>query len=234
MMLKKIKLDIKLIFREPIMAIIFVLPIFIILLFKFGIPQLNSILINNLDFDLSPYYIYFTTLTIILSPYMMGILTGFLMVDEKDQDLYSFIQITPSGMKKYYVTRLFLPTALSLVYCAMACLFVMLNDVSLQAAIYCCVFAIFQVIMITMLLSALAMDKVSTLTYAKALGLLFLPIIFDLFDSEVLHYISYFSPFYWVFVSIKMPSMQNFMIGTLVHIVWIVIAMVAYRKTNMK
>ena len=86
-MIKRLKTDIKLIFREPIMTLIMIIPIPIMFLFRLGIPFLNSILIKNLDFDLSFYYIYITAFAIIISPYMMGIVTAFLMLDEKDQDL---------------------------------------------------------------------------------------------------------------------------------------------------
>ncbi len=233
-LIKRLKTDIKLILREPLMMVMMFAPMFLIILFKLGAPVLNGILIRELDFDLSPYFKYFTAMTIIFAPYMLSVLTGFLILDEKDQNLFPLMRITPSGMRGYYTCRLFLPSLVSVVYCLFAGIISGLNILPAGCILFFCVIVVIENIMIALFLSAFAKDKVQGMTYAKALGILMLPMFFELFGNKILNYISYITPFYWIIKAIEQPQFLTYLFGLIVHIIWLFFAVMLYRKRERK
>lgn len=220
-LMKRFKADIKLILRERIMVFIMFAPLLIMTLFKIGVPLLNEILIRELSFDLSPYYIYITAMAIILSPFLLATLAGFLILDEKDQNLFPLMKITPAGMSGYYFGRLFLPSLVSFIYCIFAVYFICLNRIPFHCMVFCAIITILETVMIALFLGAFAKDKVQGMTYAKGLGILMFPMFFELFNNEALNFVSYITPFYWVKKAIEEPVFLNYIIGFVVHVIWL-------------
>ena len=107
------KYDFLSIVREPIMIVFAILPLFIIILFRLGLSPLSDFLENKIEFVLIDFKIYFIVFTFVMTPYMTGVLAGFLMLDERDGNIFELLLTTPSGFSGYLISRLFIPITLT-------------------------------------------------------------------------------------------------------------------------
>ena len=78
------KSDLKQLYREPMMVLLFTIPLFMAPLFKallsFGVP----IALGYITFDISLYNPYILSLALLLVPGMLGLVMGFMLLDDKD------------------------------------------------------------------------------------------------------------------------------------------------------
>lgn len=79
-----------------------ILPLFIIaiakLLLAFGVP----LLYQYTGFELAPYYGYVLALTLLMAPFMLGTVCGFLMIDDRDARIY-FHEGADSPLYSFYI-----------------------------------------------------------------------------------------------------------------------------------
>ena len=79
-----IKNDLKQVFRDPIMSILMLAPLLIIIIFKLLIVFLFPFIATKFNFDISLYNQYLMAGILIMISGMLGIVIGFMMLDDKD------------------------------------------------------------------------------------------------------------------------------------------------------
>lgn len=94
--------DSRQLFRDPVMRILIFAPLLMIGLFKIIFIFLPPILISKLSFDITQYYQYILSGIVVMIAGMMGIVTGFLMIDERDGNISELISVTPLGQSSVY------------------------------------------------------------------------------------------------------------------------------------
>jgi hypothetical protein len=99
---KKIQLqsELKHIFREKIILIMFLLPILLPILFRVIISMIIPYVQTLVSFTITPYLSYILSITLLLSPYAVGVVMGFIMLDDKDGKIAELLSITPSVRSK--------------------------------------------------------------------------------------------------------------------------------------
>lgn len=218
-----LKTDIKLIVREPIILLLYLVPILLIVLSKILIIYLPNILLELVNFDLIIYkeYIFSSVLALIAS--MLGVVTGFMMIDDRDGKIYELMQVTPLGRKGYLYNRLFIPFIMSIFYSILFFIIVMPNkSISLYLAITICISV--NTVIIGILLFNLAEDKVKALTYAKAINILMLFTLVELTSFKYLIYFGHLVPMFWFTKIIFNPSFFNIILALIVHVFWLIIS----------
>ena len=231
-MQKRIGYDIKLVLREPIMLLLSVLPLFLMFLFRFGLPVVGDFIMRQTGADVSQYNKYIMALAVIMTPYMTGTLAGFMMLDEKDGNILELVLVTPNGFRGYLFSRMAVPLILSLLYLipAFALFSGYCESLGIIPGIALLVAA--QTLLMALLLYSLASNKVRGLTIAKGLGILMLPMFFDLLDNRFLEILGYATPFYWVYALIEKGGLQILAIGLLVNLIWLAAVLaLGYHKT---
>ncbi len=102
--------------RDSFLRWMLFMPVFLALFLRWFAPWLNRRLQGSLSFELAPYYpLVMSYFIVLLIPLMFGLVIGFLLLDEKDDDTLTALQITPLPMASYLVYRIALPLALSTV-----------------------------------------------------------------------------------------------------------------------
>ncbi|MBN1624121.1 MAG: hypothetical protein JW903_07105, partial [Clostridia bacterium] len=215
------KYDLKLMAREPIMILFAVLPIFLMLLFRFGFPVAGQLLFEKTGFDLSLYNVYIFAMIIAMTPYMTGTLAGFLMLDEKDGNVLDLILVTPAGFGGYLFSRMLIPIVVSLIYLVPG--FILFSSYYSSSVIIpgIVLLAVMEGVIVTLLLFSIAANKVQGLTVAKGLGILLIPMFFDLFGNKFLMTVGYATPFYWIYAYIKEGDPESLVCGLMVNSVWL-------------
>ncbi len=109
-----VAIDLRSVWRDPMLRWMAVLPVGIAVLLRVGIPLLTQELRERQGFDLSPYYLLIVSTLVLLMPAMVGMIAGFLLLDLRDDRTLSALQVTPLSVRGYLAYRLLLPMALSL------------------------------------------------------------------------------------------------------------------------
>ena len=100
--------------RDNLLAWVVVLPFVIALLFRYGVPALAGWLLVEFGFDLTPYYPLIMSGLVVMTPSMVGMVVGFLLLDERDDQVFTALMVTPMPFGAYIAFRIVAPLAASL------------------------------------------------------------------------------------------------------------------------
>jgi fluoroquinolone transport system permease protein len=172
------------------------LPLLLGLLLRFGVPPLREALLHLID--LADYYPFMVGFLLLMSPIFIGWVFGFLLLDDKDQQVLPVIQTTPIGRIRFLRYRFMLCLAagflLSLVLPAMAGL----TRFGLLWGIPVVVLAAMEGPIFALFLGSVADNKIEGLALGKIGGLVFLGPLVVLFVESNWHLLGGISPAYWV------------------------------------
>jgi fluoroquinolone transport system permease protein len=216
-----VKADFKLISREPILILFMILPLFIILITKlfihFGVP----LLINYLSFDLTPYFGYVLIMVLLMAPYMLGTVCGFLMIDDRDARMFELMSITPLGYLGYIVMRSLIPFTAAFIYTYAGYSIIDIFYIHPLLLTFIALLNALSGVIVGLFLFNYAGDKVKAVAFSKGLGLLNVLALADLFSLPWLNLLAGLTPFYWV-VRLATISATPFTmaIALLVHLFW--------------
>jgi fluoroquinolone transport system permease protein len=221
--------DIKQILRDPVMSLLLVAPLLLISVFKILEALLIPYLVLKTGFDVMPYASYIFSFILLMNSGMLGIVTGFMMLDERDGNIAQLLEITPMGRSGYLLNRLSFASILSVLYCMVSfAVFGLVNLPFYSIMILCFLSAIYTAI-IGLLIFSGADDKVKGLTYSKGLNTLVIFAFSDLFALNWLTFLAWFFPTYWITMIIKSP--HSFFVNSLavtVHLVWLGVLIIRY------
>ncbi|MCC6742874.1 MAG: hypothetical protein IT175_03345 [Acidobacteria bacterium] len=84
-------------------------PLLLALLYRFGVPQLTGALARGADFDLVPYYGLLMSFFLMMPPGLVGMIVGFLLLDERDDRTLTALLVTPLSLSTYLAYRVTAP-----------------------------------------------------------------------------------------------------------------------------
>lgn len=233
MSIKMTLADIKRVFREPILLLLIVVPVFTVIFVKLIIAFGASLLLKETGFDLSLYNGYVLSVGLLMSPTTLGAVVGFIMIDDRDESIVQLMSITPMGYSGYIVNRLLLPFILSIVYSVFTYLVLGIYTLGFLKLLYISILIGIESIMIGLLLYSFSDNKVKGLTNSKAMSGLILPSLADLLKIRLVTVIAGFVPFYWISSLILKPDTAlNLLLPLVVHCFWLFIAWSRVRKPS--
>lgn len=224
--------DLKQIFRDTITGILLFAPILMIGFFKLITLFIVPLLLQKTAFDITPYYGYVFALILVLSSGMLGIVSGFQMIDDRDGHITELMSVTPLGRSGYLINRMLLTGLLSFGYALLA--YLVLNIVQLEplTVLFLAVMQAIYTGIIGLLLYFGADDKVKGLTYAKALNILMLFALTDLTGMKWLTVLSWFFPTYWISKVVIDHSITNTLLCVILHLIWFCALIYGYFKSK--
>ncbi len=225
------KNDIKQIMRDPIMTLLLFAPLLLIIVFKILEIFLFPFLAEKVGFDLTPYSAYILSFILLMNSGMLGIVTGFMMLDERDGNISQLLEVTPLGRGGYIINRLAFASLLSIIYCFVSIAVFQQPALPLFTIVLLSALSAIYTAIIGLLIFSGADDKVKGLTFAKGLNTLVLFAFTDLFALSWLTFLSWFFPPYWITLIIKSPhSITIAFIGLLIHASWLGILIFQYGR----
>lgn len=229
-----IKNDFRQIIREPIMLLLFILPLFYPILFKLIIIYLIPYIGSFIVFNLNDYYSYILSLSFVIIPSTLGAVTGFMMLDEKDGQIVPLLSVTPLGKTGYIINRLSFGFLATLVYTIFCYYILDLYQIPFLTLIILAILLGINVFIIGSLLFILADDKVKGLTYAKSLNIIVLFALSDLVNEKWLSIFSMLFPTYWITKIIQNPYNLGMILSAFfVHIIWLILLILKESKSNL-
>lgn len=103
--------DSRLLWRDPLLAWVILLPVGLALFLRVLIPAIEPLLTDN-GFTLSPYHSLIMSGYLMTAPGIVGMVVGFLLLDERDARTLVALRVTPLSMRGYLAYRMVSPLLL--------------------------------------------------------------------------------------------------------------------------
>ncbi|MEO8379200.1 MAG: hypothetical protein ABI779_06010 [Acidobacteriota bacterium] len=79
--------------------------------FRLLLPWLRDLLLQRWLFDLAPYFPLIASGLLLIPAMIGGVITGFMLLDERDEGVWSAVAVTPISLARWLGYRLALPVA---------------------------------------------------------------------------------------------------------------------------
>jgi fluoroquinolone transport system permease protein len=189
-------IDVRNIGRDSLLRWMAFMPFLFALLFRTLVPWAREGILTELGFDLQPYYILLMSFGLIeSSPVMFGVVIGFLLLDERDDQTIKALQVTPMTLNNYLSYRVLIPMFISVVLTLVTYPLAGMVPLAPGKVLLTAVLAAPLAPLYALFLVIIAKNKVQGFALMKASGsLMLLPII------------AYFIPSNWQFAFGFMPT----------------------------
>lgn len=107
--------DLKNVRRDSLLIWISLLPLGMALIIRIGVPEVARLLHTQWGFDLTPYYPLIMSNFVLLASATVGMVIGFLLLDERDDHMLTALLVTPMPLDGYVLYRISMPMILGLI-----------------------------------------------------------------------------------------------------------------------
>ncbi len=191
-------IDAKNIRRDALLRWIIVAPLVMALVIRWFMPILLQRIGAILQLDLMTYYESITGMIIILlTPYLAGLVIGFLLLDQRDDGTLMALQVTPLSLNGYLAYRLTMPMLLSIVMTLVAAPLSGVVRISFVPLLLTAVCAAPLAPIFALLLATLAQNKVQGFAVTKVSGIFLMPPLLAYFITAPWQILLGIFPTYW-------------------------------------
>jgi fluoroquinolone transport system permease protein len=190
--------DFRIVRRDATFLMSLLAPLIIAVLAKVGLPLLTKWLYEKFSFDLADYYKLILSFIIVLIPFILGLLSGLLLLDEKDENILSYIAVTPVTREGYIIYKIMSPVVVSALCSLLAVMFIGIQAVNVATVIPVIMLSALEAPLVALFLAKFASNKIEGLAYTKGTGLiLFVPVVAYFWRTNWNLLLGIF-PTYWV------------------------------------
>ena len=167
-------------------------------LMHFLFPFLQGVVMEQWSVDISPYYRQAGTFFLMLIPMMMGMVYGFILLDERDGGIITAISVTPTGKTGYLELRLSIPMALSFLFILLFLILLRLTgSLDILQVLIISLLVSSQSLILLLVLGAFAHNKVMGMAISKGFGILLMGPLLDYALPAPFQWIGAYSPLFW-------------------------------------
>ena len=189
--------DSRLLWRDPLLGWILALPIGLALLLRPLVPRVQEGLLAGAGFDLTPYHPFVMGGYLMTAAGMVGMVIGFLFLDERDARTLTALRTTPLSMRQYLTYRVALPLLLGTASTLIGYPLTGLAPLSLATLLPIAILAGFWAPTLALILAIAAPNKVAGFAVAKVMNSVNLLPVVAYFVPRPLQFIAGVFPTYW-------------------------------------
>jgi fluoroquinolone transport system permease protein len=189
--------DSRLLWRDPLLGRILALPIGLALLLRPLIPRVQEGLLAGTGFDLTPYHPLVMGGYLMTAPGMVGMVVGFLFLDERDARTLTALRTTPLSMRQYLAYRVALPLLLGTASTLIGYPLTGLTPLAPSSLLPIAIVAGFSAPLLTLVLAIAAPNKVAGFAVVKVMNAVNLLPVAAYFVPRPLQFIAGIFPPYW-------------------------------------
>ena len=104
-----VRADARTLARDPLLGWIMLFTLGLALLLRILVPRIESALLTATGFALAPFHGLIMGGYLMTAPGLVGMVIGFLLLDERDARTLQALRVTPLGMRRYLAYRIALP-----------------------------------------------------------------------------------------------------------------------------
>lgn len=226
--------DLKNIIREPMLLLLMAGPFMMSVAVRWIIPFLEPYLITYID--LKAYYPLIAGFMLIFIPMLLGILTGFLLLDERDDHVFMTLIVTPLAKSGYLAYRILLPTVISFLYTLLILPSIDLVRVDFITIVPIAFLTAFEAPLAALYLVVFAGNKVEGLALSKALGIFMIAPLVGYFMDSKLKLLAGIIPFYWPVMALVIGNYTSLdywihiILGLFIHLIFLTIFLKRFDK----
>ena len=189
--------DTRVVWRDPLLKWVLLLPIGLALLLRVLIPKAQAALLVSAGFDAAPYYPLVMGGYLMTAPGIVGMVVGFLLLDEQDARTLTALRVTPLSMRRYLLYRVTLPLLLATASTLAGYHLIGVTPLPLAPLLAISIVGALSAPLLALVLATAAPNKVAGFAMVKVLnGLNLLPIA-AFFVPRPLQYVAGLIPAYW-------------------------------------
>ena len=198
--------DVKLIGRDRFLLMIFGFALYIAVALRYGLPWLNTYLADKgvlpsetLAQSLADYYPLIVVFMAVLQGAMMsGVIFGFMLLDEKDDNTIKAMLVTPVPLNHYVLYRVMLPSLLGFLIVVGMVLFIDLVLLPLWQLVVIAAGASLVAPITALFYAIFAENKVQGFAVAKFVSLITYVVVWAWFVPEPWQWLFGLFPPYWI------------------------------------
>lgn len=218
--------------RDSTLLIFSFVPLLLLAIVRFGLPALfNAIHTPQL---MTEHATFIASILLLMPPAMMGMAAGYLLLDDRDEDLLTYLDVTPLRRSGYLLFKTVAPVVVALVYGGIVLAGVGLVHISFLRALGVLLLAALEAPVVLFLMVAFAGNKVEGLAVGKALNMM-----------SAAPFVVYFLPMPWSGLASIFPQawvtrlvlaetpeqyLLAFSVGVAVHLAWIGLAYRLFKR----
>ena len=189
--------DSRLLWRDPLLGWILLLPFGVALLLRILVPRIGEALDAANGFDLSPYHPLIMGGYLMTVPGIVGMIIGFLLLDERDARTLTALRVTPLSMRRYLAYRITVPLVAGTLVTLAGYPLVRLSPLPLRDLAPIALVAGLWAPLLALLLATAAPNKVAGFAVVKVLNSINLIPIASFFVPLPFQYAAGILPGYW-------------------------------------
>lgn len=171
-------IDLRNVRRDSLLAWMPVIPLAMALLLRIGTPALGTFLYERWGFALEPYYPLIASSFLVIAPSFVGLIVGFLLLDERDEQMLQAFLITPVRMESILFYRMSMPLAVGMLMTLVGYPLIGLVRVPLTALLAAAGLSAMTAPIMALCLVAFAENKVAGLAVLKLVnGISMIPMV---------------------------------------------------------
>ena len=230
-------IDLRNIRRDSMLRWMALMPFAFVLLFRYLVPWLRDGILAQFGWDVQPYYILLLSYGFVIgTPVLFGVVIGFLLLDERDDQTLTALQVTPMTLNSYLAYRVMLPMLLSVILTLIAYPLVQIIPMATGDLLLVALLSAPMAPLYTLFLAVTAKNKVQGFAVMKASGsLLVLPLIAYFVEAKwqiIFGIIPTYWPakLYWLLEAGESGIWFYFIAGFIVQTVFIWLLMQRFNK----
>lgn len=211
--------------KDGMIVMIAIAPLLIGSIFKWGVPYLETELVNYFDETsiLQDYFIIFDLLLAILTPYLLCFAAAMTMLDEYDSNVINHLCVTPLGKRGYLFSRLVLPLLFSFIISIIVVTFFSITSWQLLTTIAVVLLTSLLSLTVTLIVFSYSNNKIEGLALAKLSGLVMIGIIIPFVIIDNVQYYFSILPSFWIAKFLIESNLIYFFIALSMTTIWIFI-----------
>jgi fluoroquinolone transport system permease protein len=210
--------------RDGMLFVLLPAPFLVGMVLKFALPVAGRVLEDTLSFSLSPWYALVDGLLACLTPAFVAMISAFLLLEERDEGISAFYQISPAQGYPYLAARMALPMIWALVSTIAALILFNLSALPMGLILAAALVGALTGLAIAMMVVSIAGNRVEGLALSKLKGVSFLGLVFIWFVPEPAAWLSAWLPSFWIGKLMRDGADPfNIIPGLAVSLIWIAI-----------
>ncbi len=188
--------DSRILWRDPLLGWVLLLPLSVALMLRLLIPPITDALAEN-GFRLEPFYPLIMSGYLMTAPGIVGMVVGFMLLDERDARTLSALRVTPLSIRQYLGYRLTGPLIVGTLTTLLAYPLAGLTSMPLSILVPIAVVAGLSAPTLSLVLAIAAPNKVAGFAVVKVLNLVNLLPLVAYFVSMPAQLLAGILPAFW-------------------------------------
>lgn len=189
--------DLRQVGRDPVLLMAMLAPVLMALVIRFGVPFADALARERLGLGLTGHEDFLMSFLLSATPLMLGMLVGFLLLEDRDEGMLAFLAVTPLGKTGYLCYRLLSPVLLAAAFSLAGFAMAGVEAPELKRLLPVVLVFALEAPLVALVMGAFAANKVEGLAVSKACGILFAAPIAAYFLDGPLQWAAGVLPVFW-------------------------------------